>query len=183
MSAASKGFPLHPIETDSRRRTGSLIGASGLAVLGLVILAGTPFARAQTVGGAPTGLAPTQCDNRKFLSDQAGFMQTGPTRVDLPEHICGQVVSVTRRSRRTRSGVHGYFILQTAPGHSIRIVSDLDRMNAPNWPWVKPGDQVDVVGRYYFDSERSQGIDWTHHGAGRHWALPGFVQVNGTRYE
>lgn len=128
-------------------------------------------------------MAPAQCDNQKFLSDQAGFIQNGPTRVDLPEHVCGQVVSVTRRSRRTRSGVHGYFMMQVADGHLIRIVSDLDRMQAPQWAWVKPGDKVEVVGRYYFDSARSQGIDWTHHGTGRHWASPGYVEVNGVKYE
>lgn len=134
-------------------------------------------------GVAQAQIAPVQCDNQKFLSDQAGFLQTGPTRVDLPEHVCGEVVSVTQRSRRTRSGVHGYFIMQVAPGRQIRIVSDLDRMQAPDWPWVRPGDPVEVVGRYYFDSARSQGIDWTHHGTGRHWASPGYVQVNGKRYE
>ncbi len=136
-----------------------------------------------TLGAAQAQIAPVQCDNQKFLSDQAGFFQTGPTRVDLPEHVCGEVISVTERSRRTRSGVHGYFIMQVAPGRQIRIVSDLDRMQAPDWPWVKTGDAVDVVGRYYFDSARSQGIDWTHHGTGRHWASPGYVQVNGKRYE
>ncbi|GBR09062.1 DUF3465 domain-containing protein [Asaia siamensis] len=134
-------------------------------------------------GVAQAQVASVQCDNQKFLSDQAGFLQTGPTRVDLPEHVCGEVVSVTQRSRRTRSGVHGYFVMQVAPGRQIRIVSDLDRMQAPDWPWVRPGDPVEVVGRYYFDSARSQGIDWTHHGTGRHWASPGYVQVNGKRYE
>lgn len=142
-------------------------------------LAALAFAVAPAIAQAADG----ECDNAKFQTDQAGFLQTGPTRADLPEHVCGKVLSLTTRARHTHSGVHGYFIMQLAPGQAIRIVSDLDRMNAPAWPWVKPGDQVEVVGRYYFDSARSQGIDWTHHGTGRHWATPGYVIVNGTRYE
>ncbi|GBQ10413.1 DUF3465 domain-containing protein [Swaminathania salitolerans] len=144
-----------------------------MLALGLSASAGEAFAQ--------TGAA--SCDNARFLTDQAGLMQTGPTRVDLPEHICGKVVSFTRRARRTHSGVHAYFVISVAPGRTIRIVSDLDRMNAPSWPWVRVGDRVDVVGRYYFDSARAQGIDWTHHGTGRHWSMPGYVEVNGTRYE
>lgn len=157
------------------------MGCGSVSLRGVAILCGMVSAfcalpaQAQSSGSA--------CDNRKFLADQAGFLQTGPTRVDLPEHVCGQVSSVTYRSRRTRSGIHGYFVLQIAPGNTIRIVSDLDRMNAPSWPWVRTGDQVEVTGRYYFDSARSQGIDWTHHGTGRHWSSPGYVVVNGVRYE
>ena len=126
---------------------------------------------------------PATCDNARFLSDQQGFLQSGPTRVDLPEHVCGRVVGVTSRARHSRSGMHGYFYVDVGQGVQIRIVSDLDRMNAPDWPWVRNGDQVDVLGRYYFDSARSQGIDWTHHGTGRHWHMAGYVVVNGTRYE
>lgn len=137
----------------------------------------------QTLPGAQAKVASPSCDNARFLNDQSDFMQTGPTRIDLPEHVCGQVASVTRRARRTHSGVHAFFLLTVAPGRTVRIVSDLDRMNAPSWPWIKSGDQVEVSGRYYFDSARSQGIDWTHHGTGRHWPSSGYVTVNGTRYE
>lgn len=126
---------------------------------------------------------PASCDNGKFLADQRNFEQTGPTRVDLAEHICGTVSGVTARARHTRSGVHSFFYVTVGQNQTIRIVSDLDRMNAPEWPWVRKGDQVDIAGRYYYDSERSQGIDWTHHGTGRHWHVPGYVTVNGTRYQ
>ncbi|MBS1087370.1 DUF3465 domain-containing protein [Gluconobacter wancherniae] len=129
------------------------------------------------------GSMPASCDNSKFLSDQQGFEQGGPRRIDLPEHICGQVIALSPRARRTRSGVHGYFYLNVGQGVSIRIVSNLDEMNAPQWPWVKKGDQVEVQGRYYFDSPRQQGVDWTHRGTGRKWQWPGYIVVNGTRYE
>lgn len=126
---------------------------------------------------------PSACDNAKFLQDQQNFLQNGATGVDLPEHICGQVVAVAPRAKQTRSGWHGFFYLNVGSGVSIRIVSDLDRMNAPAWPWVQKRDQVEVQGRYYFDNLHSQGVDWTHHGTGRSWAWGGFVVVNGQHYE
>ncbi|WP_245642145.1 hypothetical protein [Neokomagataea thailandica] len=126
---------------------------------------------------------PSACDNAQFLRDQQNFLQNGATGVDLPEHICGHVVAVAPRARQTRSGLHGFFYVNVGSGVSIRIVSDLDRMNAPSWPWVHKQDQVEVQGRYYFDNLRSQGIDWTHHGTGRSWAWGGFVVVNGQHYE
>ncbi|MBS1053339.1 DUF3465 domain-containing protein [Gluconobacter kondonii] len=126
---------------------------------------------------------PAQCDNARFLADQQGLEQSGPTGIDLPEHLCGQVLAVSPRAKRTRSGWHGYFYLSVGQGVSIRIVSDLDQMNAPQWPWVSKGDQVEVQGRYYYDSLRRQGVDWTHHGTGRKWPWPGYVVVNGTRYQ
>ena len=85
-------------------------------------------------------------------------------------------------SRTTRSGLHGYYYLQVAPGDTIEIVSDLGEMDAPAWPWVKPGDSSTVRGRYYYDSASSQGIDWTHHGASRSWPNPGYVVIDGTEY-
>lgn len=165
----------HPVSALHFPRFGA-VALCGL-VSSLLFLPGQAQSQVQIQSGG--GI----CDNQKFLTDQAGFMQTGPTRVDIPEHICGQVFFVTKRPRRTHSGVHGYFVVEIAPGRTIRIVSDLDRMSAPLWPWVQRGDHVDIVGRYYFDSARSQGIDWTHHGTGRHWSVPGSVTVNGVRYE
>ncbi|MCQ9154453.1 DUF3465 domain-containing protein [Acidomonas methanolica] len=131
---------------------------------------------------AQTGM-PAQCDNGKFLRDRLELQQSGPTGIDLPEHVCGMVAHVTWRARHSHSGVHGYFDLTIGQGQTIRIVSDLDRMNAPAWPWVQVGDKVEVAGRYYYDSNRSQGIDWTHHGTGRKWGMPGYVIVNGAIYQ
>ncbi|GBR45375.1 hypothetical protein AA106556_0751 [Neokomagataea tanensis NBRC 106556] len=141
----------------------------------LMLSAGMAHAASETM--------PSACDNAQFLRDQQNFLQNGATGVDLPEHICGHVVAVAPRARQTRSGLHGFFYVNVGSGVSIRIVSDLDRMNAPSWPWVHKQDQVEVQGRYYFDNLRSQGIDWTHHGTGRSWAWGGFVVVNGQHYE
>ncbi|WP_245825216.1 hypothetical protein [Neoasaia chiangmaiensis] len=124
-----------------------------------------------------------QCDNDRFRMDQQSFEQGGAGRADLPEHICGRVVAVAPMARRTRSGLHSFFYVDVGQGVSIRIVSDLDRMNAPAWPWVRKGDEVDIIGRYYYDNLRRQGIDWTHHGVGRHWDTPGNVIVNGTKFQ
>ncbi|MDG6095338.1 hypothetical protein LOC54_09515 [Acetobacter sp. AN02] len=137
-------------------------------------MAGAFPASAQTVSPS--------CDNNGFLSAQQAA-ESGQVRGDQPVHICGKVVSVAHRARKTRSGVHGYFYVSTGSGVSIRIVTNLDEMNTPPWPWVEKGDQVDVVGRYYYDSPRRQGIDWTHKGTGSRWGLPGYVIVNGTKYE
>lgn len=126
---------------------------------------------------------PVQCDNARFLADQRWLEQVGSIGIDLPEHLCGQVLAVSPKAKRTRSGWHGYFYVSVGQGVSIRIVSDLDEMNAPQWPWVNKGDQVEVQGRYYYDSLRRQGVDWTHHGTGRKWPWPGYVVVNGTRYQ
>jgi hypothetical protein len=85
--------------------------------------------------------------------------------------------------RDTRSGLHGYYDLQVAPGSTIEIVCDLGEMNAPAWPWVKVGDYSYVQGRYYYDSPSSQGVDWTHHGASNSWPTAGYVVVAGTQYQ
>lgn len=153
-----------------------LRGAAGVATLlaGLSCYTGSAVAQAASV--APT------CDNNAFLAAQRTF-ENGGTRQDVPAHVCGRVIAVSSRARHTRSGWHGYFYMDVGQGVSIRIVSGLDEMNAPNWPWVAKGDQVDVVGRYYYDSPRRQGIDWTHHGTGRSWNVPGYVVVNGVKYQ
>ncbi|AHK70615.1 DUF3465 domain-containing protein [Gluconobacter oxydans] len=137
----------------------------------------------QALTGQTTHDMPATCDNARFLADQQGLEQSGPTRIDLPEHLCGQVLAISPKAKRTRSGWHGYFYVSVGQGVSIRIVSDLDQMNAPQWPWVNKGDQVEVQGRYYYDSLRRQGVDWTHHGTSRKWRWPGYVVVNGTRYQ
>jgi hypothetical protein len=121
------------------------------------------------------------CDNAQFLKDRAAFA-SGQISGDQPETVCGQVTRVLP-SKHTRSGNHGYFFVSVGQGRPIEIVSDLDRMNAPAWPWVKAGDRVTARGRYYYDSAKSQGIDWTHHGTSRSWPQAGYVTVDGTRYE
>lgn len=101
---------------------------------------------------------------------------------DQEVDVCGTVTSVLPE-RDTRSGLHGYYDLQVAPGQTIEIVCDLGEMDAPSWPFVKAGDYTYVQGRYYYDSSSSQGIDWTHHGTSRSWSYPGFVVVDGTEYQ
>ncbi|CAP57426.1 DUF3465 domain-containing protein [Gluconacetobacter diazotrophicus] len=152
--------------------TPSIRAACALATLLAASAAGTAHAQ-QAIGPS--------CDDRHFLAVQQAF-EGGSLRGDQPVHVCGRVIAVSRQ-RHTRSGWHGYFYLDVGAGVSIRIVSDLDRMAAPPWPWVAKGDTADVVGRYYYDNPRSQGIDWTHHGTGRNWGMPGYVVVNGVRYQ
>lgn len=120
------------------------------------------------------------CNDTKFLQDQQEF-ENGQLSVDQLENVCGVVTSVLPE-KKTRSGHHGYFYVQVAPNQVIEIVSDLDQMDAPAWPWVAVGDTVQVRGRYYFDSVDSQGIDWTHHGTSSSWPYVGYVFVNGKEY-
>ncbi|MCT6854971.1 MULTISPECIES: DUF3465 domain-containing protein [Bombella] len=143
-------------------------------------------ARAET---AIEATMPAQCDNQRFVQDQAHYNQQFAHKqipygqhLDMPEHICGTVVHVYR-ARQSRSGQHGYFLMSVAGGTPLRIVSNLDEMRAPAWPWVKVGDHVEVQGRYYYDGPSRQGLDWTHHGTSRQWPWPGFVSVNGQRYQ
>ncbi|KAB8124605.1 DUF3465 domain-containing protein [Komagataeibacter medellinensis] len=129
-----------------------------------------------------TSPVPESCDNSKFLADLRAAESAQAPHPDRVEHVCGHVLTVAP-AKRTRSGLHGYFYVDVGQGVSIRIVSDLDRMTAPTWPWVAKGDQTDVLGRYYYDNPQSQGIDWTHHGTGKSWPVEGYVVVNGTRYQ
>lgn len=124
------------------------------------------------------------CDNKAFLKAQQEFENSHfrPSVENIPVHVCGRVITASY-ARKTRSGVHGYFYLDVGSGVSIRIVNNLDEMTAPRWPWVRKGDYAEVVGRYYYDSPRKQGIDWTHKGTGRKWPYAGYVIVNGNRYE
>ncbi|WP_338332772.1 hypothetical protein [Acetobacter sp. LMG 32666] len=129
----------------------------------------------------PTSVSDT-CDNQDFLAKQQAFENGGP-KADAAVHICGTVLALSQTAKQTRSGRHGYFYITVAPNISIRIVTNLDEMHTPTWPWVAKGDQVEVVGRYYYDSARQQGVDWTHRGTGRSWGIPGYVIVNGTKYD
>jgi hypothetical protein len=121
------------------------------------------------------------CDDQQFLRDQQQFAQ-GALEGDREVDVCGRVTGVLPE-RETRSGLHAYFYLQVAPGDTIEIVSDLDEMDAPAWPWVKAGDYSFVQGRYYYDNPSSQGIDWTHHGTSPSWPTPGYVVIDGTEYQ
>lgn len=124
------------------------------------------------------------CNNQGFLQAQQIFKNNSyfPSKADVPVHVCGKVIALSK-ARYTRSGEHGYFYLNIGSGVSIRIVSNLDEMNAPSWPWVHKGDYVEVVGRYYYDNPRRQGVDWTHKGTSRKWPHPGYVMVNNVKYD
>ncbi|MDE2315616.1 MAG: DUF3465 domain-containing protein [Xanthomonadaceae bacterium] len=154
------------------------------ALLGLSVMLGTAaHAQDSYRSGifAPAKTASYPCDDSQFLQDQQAF-EGGLITADQPEDICG-IVTAVLPEKRTRSGHHGYFYVQVASGVVIEIVSDLDRMSAPRWPWVAVGDTTYVKGRYYFDNMDSQGIDWTHHGTSRYWPYAGYVVVNGTKYQ
>lgn len=122
------------------------------------------------------------CNNQAFLQAQQDFENDPRLKKDVPVHVCGTVIALSK-ARYTRSGEHGYFYLKIESSVSIRIVSNLDEMIAPPWPWVKKGDYVEVVGRYYYDSPRRQGIDWTYKGTSRKWPYSGYILVNGTKYD
>lgn len=139
-------------------------------------------ARYRAHDNTQTATVPSSCDNQDFLSKQQAF-ESGGSKKDVPVHICGTVLAISPKAKKTRSGRHGYFYVTVAPNVSIRIVTNLDEMQTPAWPWVAKGDAVEVVGRYYYDSPRKQGVDWTHHGTGRSWDVPGYVIVNGKHYD
>ncbi len=139
-------------------------------------------ARHRHTQAAPPTTVSAVCDNKDFLAKQQAF-ENGAPRTDAAVHICGTVLAFAKDAKKTRSGLHGYFYVTVAPNISIRIVTNLDEMHTPAWPWVAKGDQVDIVGRYYYDSPRQQGVDWTHRGTGRSWSIPGYVTVNGTKYD
>lgn len=125
----------------------------------------------------------TSCDNKSFLQAQQNFENTKyHSKADIPVHICGTVIALSKL-HYTYSGKHGYFYLNIGSDVSIRIVSNLDEMHTPLWPWVKKGDYVEVSGRYYYDNPRRQGVDWTHKGTSRKWPYPGYVIVNGVKYD
>jgi hypothetical protein len=150
-----------------RRRRRHAGGGDGVAATG--------GATAASSGGS------WPCDDPGFLKYQQQFAG-GALQGDQEVDVCGTVTRVLS-ARDTRSGLHGYYDLQVAPGQTIEIVCDLGEMDAPTWPWVKVGDYSSVQGRYYYDSASSQGIDWTHHGTSRSWGTPGYVVVAGTEYQ
>jgi len=148
-------------------------------VPGVATTAGVPVATSGAPVAASGGAWP--CDDAQFQKDQQQFA-SGALQGDQEVDVCGTVTNV-RAARDTRSGLHGYYDLQVAPGDTIEIVCDLGEMDAPAWPWVRVGDYSYVQGRYYYDSAYSQGIDWTHHGTSRSWSSPGYVVVAGTEYQ
>ena len=152
---------------------------AGLTLPGMTPSAQARHRHAETA--QPTSVSDT-CNNQDFLAKQQAFENGGP-KADAAVHICGTVLAFSKTARQTRSGRHGYFYITVAPNISIRIVTNLDEMHTPAWPWVAKGDHVEVVGRYYYDSARQQGVDWTHRGTGRSWAIPGYVIVNGAKYD
>jgi hypothetical protein len=142
---------------------------------------GYGVAAAASAAPVATGNGSWPCNNQQFRSDEQQFAN-GALQGDQEVDVCGTVTSVLA-SRTTRSGLHGYYKIQVAPGDTIEIVSDLGEMDAPEWPWVKVGDYSYVQGRYYYDSAASQGIDWTHHGTSHSWPTSGYVVVGGTQYQ
>jgi hypothetical protein len=132
-----------------------------------------------TGSASPGGSWP--CNDQQFQTDQQQFA-SGQLQGDQEVDVCGTVTNVLP-ARDTRSGLHGYYVLQVVAGDTIEIVCDLGEMDAPAWPWVKSGDYSYVQGRYYYDSSGSQGIDWTHHGTSRSWTSPGYVVIDGTQYQ
>jgi hypothetical protein len=121
------------------------------------------------------------CDDGQFVSYTTEFA-SGRINGDELVDICG-VVTRVRAARTTRSGRHGYFYVRLPSGPEIEVVSNLDAMaNAstgrpPAWPWVSVGDLVYVQGRYYYDSPRRHGIDWTEDDTGNSWPHVGWVAV------
>lgn len=154
-------------------------------LLGAALVLGTAAqAQHNYAGGvfAPAKKTATYpCDDAQFLQDQQAF-ENGQITADQPEDVCG-IVTAVLPEKKTRSGHHGYFYVQVASGVVIEIVSDLDQMDAPKWPWVAVGDTTYVKGRYYYDDMDSQGIDWTHHGTSSSWPYAGYVVVDGTKYQ
>ena len=122
------------------------------------------------------------CDDSKFLSDQQ-LLKSGAQSGYIEEDVCGTVTQVLPE-KTTASGPHGYFYVQVdAAGDTIEIVSNLNEMNAPAWPWVSVGDYAYVQGRQYYDSNGTAGIDWTHHGTSSSWPTAGYVVINGVQYQ
>lgn len=137
----------------------SLVGASG-----------------STPTPAPTSTPAAQwaCSDQQFVNDVQSYA-SGSLSGYTPEDVCG-VVGQVLPSKTTRSGLHGYFYMQIG-STNVEIVSNLDVMNAPAWPWVQTGDYVYVQGRMYYDNASSIGIDWTHSGATSGLPSGGYVVV------
>ncbi len=139
---------------------------------GRFVLPVQQVARAATILAGDAPARPAACDDAGFLRIAAA-RPAGYTEVT----VCGTVTRVLRR-RTTRSGTHAYFFVQVdAAGDAIEIVTNVDETGSFA---VRPGQYATVRGRYYYDSPRSQGIDWTHRSdPGASWPYPGYVQLDG----
>ena len=109
-------------------------------------------------------------------------MGSGQLTGDQLEDVCGKVTQVLP-AKTTASGRHGYFYVAMPSGYQIEIYSNLDAMaQAPDhqppttWPWVAVGNYAYVQGRYFYDSNGTQGIDWTEDDTGS-WPYVGWVYV------
>jgi hypothetical protein len=109
----------------------------------------------------------------------AGFLAVQHAHVNHAEvTLCGTVARV-REPRRSRSGVHRVFYVDVGGGDWIAIDANLDEMG--NFP-IRPGETTTIRGEYYYDDDGREGVHWTHHtDRGSH--PPGFVILNGTRYD
>ena len=121
--------------------------------------------------GSGGGATSPQCDNAAFAAYRAD--------ADAPHEVtvCGRVMRVLHA--RTRSGPHEYLDLSVPGTIPVRvIVNENEEGVIP----AHPGSTVVARGRYFNDGDRD-GIDWVHHGAGRSWPYPGYVIVDGQRYQ
>jgi len=150
--------------------------------LRFVLACALAVAPAACANGPSGGAAATgACDDARFARDRSAFT-AGTLSGDQPEDVCGTVTRV-RRARETRSGAHGYFDVRLPAGGTVEVIANLDAMARtrtdapPGWPWVAPGDAVEVRGRYFFDAPGRDGIDWVEGDVGRSWPYPGFVTV------
>ncbi len=143
------------------------------------IASSVPIARPSAL--APAGVSadaragyatPVACDDAAFLR-LAATHPRGYTEVT----VCGTVTRVLRE-KTTRSGRHKYFYVRVDPaGDAVRIVTNIDETGDFT---VAAGDTATVHGRYYYDDDASQGIDWTHHNdANASWPYPGYVSIDG----
>jgi hypothetical protein len=156
-----------------------------IAAAALALMLGGCGLRPTATSGTPKARAAAAhrkwpCNNQKFLQDQQRFAN-GELQGDQEVDVCGPVRSVLPMGH-TPNGLEGYFYLQVSPEETVQVVLDLDRMNAPPWPWFSPGVYAYVRGRYYFEGG-AQGIDWTHHGSSHVWPTPGYIVINGIEFQ
>lgn len=85
------------------------------------------------------------------------------------------------RPHRTRSGLHQDVLLDVGDRTPLRLVVNDDELGGP--VAVRSGDHAEARGRYFLDADGRDGLDWTHHGTSRRWPTPGYLIVNGRRYE
>ena len=118
-------------------------------------------------GGTSSG----DCANAAFIA----YRQNA----DAPHEVtvCGSVMRVSHA--RTRSGRHEYLDLQVSGTIPVRVIVNEDEEGPVS---AHSGSSVLAHGRYFNDGDRD-GIDWTHHGAGRSWPYPGYLVVDGQRYQ